>query len=238
MPLYPLGISRCRDVPTVPKQAAGSIDMRWSVAGDLACAFIDAPNDAIPPTLHAAAIDVIHRRICVLPVRFGVVLRDEAEIRAMLQDRRDELLDHLTRLDWTCEMGLRIAPEDRRGKAEGGRRKGNNEPVSTDKAAGSPFRFSSQSPLAYLEQRRTHYQRADENVERDSLIVRQFVERLHGCYRAWRKLQASPSYPIRLAFLVERDRVVAFQSRVGSTCNTDREGRCKILGPWPPYSFV
>jgi hypothetical protein len=245
MPLYPLGISRCRDVPTVPKQAAGSIDMRWSVVGDLACAFIDAPNDAIPPTLHAAALDVIHRRICVLPVRFGVVLHDEAEIRTMLQDRRNELLDHLTRLDRTCEMGLRIAPEDRRGKAKGGRRNGDNEPISTDKAAGSPFPrppspfpLSSQSPLAYIEERRTHYRRIDKAVERDCLIVQQFAERLQGYYRQWRKLQASPSYPIRLAFLVERDRVAAFQSRVESTCDTDREGRCTILGPWPPYSFV
>ena len=110
MPLYPLGISRRRDVPSVPKQAAGAIDMRWSLAGELACAFIDAPHQAVPPMLHATALDAIHRRICVLPVRFGVALRDEAEIHSLLQDRRHELLDHLSRLDWTCEMGLRIAP--------------------------------------------------------------------------------------------------------------------------------
>ena len=110
MPLYPLGISRRRDVPSVPKQAAGAIDMRWSLAGELACAFIDAPHQAVPPMLHAAALDAIHRRICVLPVRFGVALHDEAEIRSLLQDRRHELLDHLGRLDRTCEMGLRIAP--------------------------------------------------------------------------------------------------------------------------------
>ena len=70
------------------------------------------------------------------------------------------------------------------------------------------------------------------------MIVQQFVERLHGCYRQWRKLPSSPSHPIRLAFLVERDRVAAFQSRVESTCSTDQEGRCVVLGPWPPYSFV
>ena len=82
MPLYPLGISRRRDVPSVPKQAAGAIDVRWSLAGELACAFIDAPHQAVPPMLHATALDAIHRRICVLPVRFGVALRDEAEIHS------------------------------------------------------------------------------------------------------------------------------------------------------------
>ena len=57
VPLYPLGISRCRDVPSVPTQAAGAIDMRWSLTEELACAFIDAPHHAVPPMLHAAALE-------------------------------------------------------------------------------------------------------------------------------------------------------------------------------------
>lgn len=226
MPLYPLGISRRRDVPSVPKQAAGSIDVRWSLAGDLACAFIDAPHQAVPPMLHATALDAIHRRICVLPVRFGVALHDESEIHTLLQDRRDELLDHLSRLDWTCEMGLRIAlPTTASPQCP---------PPKTQVAASS----QPSSPLAYIEERRTHYQRLDENVERDHLIVQQFVERLHGYYRQWRKLQSAPSHPIRLAFLVERDREAAFRTRLENTYSTHQQGRCAILGPWPPYSFV
>ena len=108
MPLYPLGISRRGDVPSVPKQAAGSVGVRWSVSGELACAFIDGPHQAVPPMLHAAVLDAIHRRICVLPVRFGVAVCDEAEIRALLDDRGREMLDQLSRLDRTCEMGVRI----------------------------------------------------------------------------------------------------------------------------------
>jgi len=219
MPLYPLGISRRRDVPSVPKQAAGSVVMRWSLAKELACAFIDAPHQAVPPMLHAAALNAIHRRICVLPVRFGVALRDEAEIHSLLQDRRHELLDHLSRLDSTCEMGLRIAPPD--------------HPRTQATASSKPL-----SPLAYIEERRSHYQRVDEDELRGGSIVQQFVERLQSYYRQWRKLQSAPSHPIRLAFLVERDRVAAFQARLENTCSTDQEGRCVVLGPWPPYSFV
>ena len=33
MPLYPLGISRSRDIQSVPKQSAGAVDMKWSLAG-------------------------------------------------------------------------------------------------------------------------------------------------------------------------------------------------------------
>jgi len=32
MPLYPLGISRSRDVPDVPQQAPAAVNMRWSLA--------------------------------------------------------------------------------------------------------------------------------------------------------------------------------------------------------------
>ncbi len=238
MPLFPLGISRRQDVSNVANQAAGSVNLRWSISGELACAFIDAPNQAIPPMLHATVLDAIHRRICVLPVRFGLALHNESEIHSLLEDRHPELLDRLGYLDSTCEMGLQIAPE-------GGRRKGDNEPVSTDKAAGSPFppppspfHLSSQSPLAYLEERRSIYRLADDDTEQTRLIVGQFVEMLHGYYRQWRKLAPTPSHPIRLAFLIERDRVTAFQDCVKNARGPCQEERCVVLGPWPPYSFV
>jgi hypothetical protein len=172
-------------------------------------------------------------------VRFGVALGGEDEISSLLQDRRRELLDNLSRLDWTCEMGLRIA--------------GDCPPVRVRKKGTGPFiaaiaspralpakvaSAKPQSPLAYIEQRRSHYRRVDEGEERDRSVVQQIVERLHGYYREWRKLPSSPSHPIRLAFLVERDRVASFQSRVENTCGTDPQRRCTILGPWPPYSFV
>jgi len=233
MPLYPLGISRRRDLASAPKQAAGPVDVRWSLTEELACAFIDAPHQAVAPMLHATVLDAIHRRICVLPVRFGVALHNEAEIQTLLQDRHLELLDQLNRLDRTCEMGVQIAPPTTA-----------DEPPASAAVRCQPSRTHGaipskpQSPLAYLEERRSHYHRTDENVERDRLLVQHFVEGLHGCYRQWRKLPASPSYPIRLAFLVERDRVTAFQSRVENAGKARQDGRCVVLGPWPPYSFV
>ena len=113
VPLYPLGISRRRDITNVPKQATDSVGIRWGFSGELACAFIEAAHPILQPKLHAAALDVIHRRICVLPVRFGIELHDEAEIVALLQERSHDLLEHLSRLDQTSEMALRIAPLSR-----------------------------------------------------------------------------------------------------------------------------
>ena len=145
MPLYPLGISRRRDVPSVPKQAAGSDRRALEPGGELACAFIDAPHQAVPPMLHATTLEAIHRRICVLPVRFGVALHDEAEIRSLLQERRHELLDHLSRLDWTAKWGC------------GSRRRATAE---DSKCAASSAR---QSPLATSNSADADYQQADED---------------------------------------------------------------------------
>ncbi len=43
---------------------------------------------------------------------------------------------------------------------------------------------------------------------------------------------------IRLAFLVERDRVAAFRHGVADASRDGGPGQCAVLGPWPPYSFV
>lgn len=217
MSLYPLGISRRRDVSSLSaKLAAGSADVRWSVEGELACAFIDAPHNSVQPMHHAAALDAIHHRICVLPMRYGVELRDESDIRSIIRGRDREILDRLGRLDWTCEMMLRITlptPVKKRAMAIAGK-----APADGNK-------------------KRAHVHEVDP-AEQSRQIVQHFVEHLHGTYRDWRRLPSAPSQPIRLAFLLERDRVDAFQGRLENVHAICRVGRCEILGPWAPYSFV
>lgn len=220
MPIYPLGVIRRRDVPSPAERlAVGSADVRWNLTGELACAFVDAPHNALKPMHHAAALEAIHRRTCVLPLRFGVALRDEDEIRALLQSRHHELFDRLGRLDWTCEMALRImlpkAPKTR-------------------SAASSKL----PSPLAHVRRHRPHQRLTDPVAEQTRRIVQRFVEHLHGTYRDWRKLPSLPSEPIRLSFLVERDRVEAFRGRLEHIHGMCRRVRWIVLGPWPPYNFV
>jgi hypothetical protein len=222
MPLYPLGITRSQDVPPGADEGFGTLTgVLWSRAGELACAFIDAPHDAFKPHRHALTLEAIHRRTCVLPVRFGVELHDEAEIHALLQARSRELLDRLDRLDGACEMGLRITPcndENTAGKAVG--------------------HTTGQTAATYLEQRRSHYRQTDVATERESEVVGQLLGRLQGAYRDWRKLPARPGRAIRLTFLVERERVAAFRRRTEEFFAARRDGRCVVLGPWPPYSFA
>ena len=220
MGLYPLGISRSRDVPSVVNAlAANAADVHWSHEGELACAYVATHRSAVEPARHAAALDLIHARISVLPVPFGVTMRDETELRDLLRSRHDSLLAQLARLDWTCEMSLRIS------LPSSPTRRSTNAKLATSTPASSLTR-------------RLHGPNAVSVSEQDRSVVQHIVEHLHGTYREWRRLRSSPSQPIRLSFLVERGRVHAFQSRLAESQKLWRNGRCEVLGPWPPYSFV
>ena len=220
MSLYPLGISRSRDLPRVAEQSTvGQVAVRWVPADELAGAVIDAPQVPPTPLEHAAALDAIHRRICVLPMRFGTVPRDEPEIRSLLEARRRDLLERLDRLEETCEMGLRIRlPKCRTAQAEPSR--------------GTP------PSISYLQQRRAHYQRQDSFGQRARLSVESLVIELQGTYRDWRRLTPSPPGLVRLAFLVERELVGSFEKRVEASAVECSGKQPALLGPWPPYSFV
>jgi len=265
MSLYPLGIARRQDVALAAQDAAvGQVAVRWIFAGELAGAVLDPRQGPPEPLEHAAALEAIHRRMCVLPIRFGTVLGGEAEIRSLLESRCRDLLDRLDRLDGTCEMGLRI--------------------VLPECPAMRPDPSPAISPsVSYLDQRRAHYQGQDSLSARADLTAERVLRELHGTYREWRRLTPSllslactspHSVPlldvrqavmrdspphcfceavahcdpprgvgekwglVRLAFLVERRRIAAFQRRCQAS-RRERPGEQQtVLGPWPPYSFV
>jgi len=220
MALYPLGISRGRDLPRVAERpAAGRVAVRWVHADELACAVVDASRTRLEPLQHAAALDAIHRQICVLPMRFAAVPRDEAEIRSLLETRHRDLLQRLNRLDGTCEMGLRIAL-----------------PKCPILQANPSSRTS--PPTSYLHERRAYYQRQDSLGQRARLAVESLVKELQGTYRDWRRLTPSPPGLVRLAFLVERELVGSFAKRVEASAVECSGKQPALLGPWPPYSFV
>ena len=220
MSLYPLGISRNRDLPRVAEQStAGQVAVRWVLADELAGAVIDAPDVPPKPLQHAAALDAIHRRICVLPMRFAAVPRDEAEICSLLEAGHRDLLQRLDRLDGTCEMGLRIAL-----------------PKCTATQANPSLRTS--PPTSYLHERRTYYQRRDSLGEQARLTVKHLVRELGGTYHDWQKLTPSPPGLVRLAFLVERECVGSFRRCLRASLAGHSEHQWTLLGPWPPYSFV
>jgi hypothetical protein len=219
MPLFALGICRRQDaLRLTDKSDAELAAVDWRGSGELACAAIEAPQAALPPMRHAAVIEAIHRRMCVLPMRLGTVLGGEAEIESFLQDRGREFLERLDQLEGASEMALRLTlPQPLR--------------VFAGPDAASP------PSLAYLERRRSHYRRVDAAEGLAGLTVRRLTGHLQGTYRKRRLLPAPPQL-VRLALLVDRDRIAAFRAGLKAFAETCRQTQCTALGPWPPYSFV
>jgi hypothetical protein len=219
--LYPVGIARSRDVPTVAGQTLlGQVAVRWIFADELACAVIDASEVPPEPLEHVLALDAIHRWIAVLPMRFGTsITDDDEEVRCLLHQQRQELLQCLDRVEGAYEMGLRITPS-----------------ICQRPEVGIPV--GSCSGTDYLARRRALYQYDDQLTGQAGPITDRYVRGLDGLYRQWRTLASSLPEVIRLAFLVERDRMGLFRERLNVLRSTEPGELCELLGPWPPYSFV
>jgi hypothetical protein len=218
--LYPVGIARSRDVATVAGQTMlGQVAVCWVFADELACAAIDASEVPPKPLEHVLALDAIHRWIAVLPMRFGTSVTDETEICRLLRQQRQELLECLDRVEGVYEIGLRITPS-----------------ICQRPEVGIPV--GACSGANYLARRRALYEYDDRLTGQAGPTTDRYVQGLDGLYRQWRCLASSLPGVIRLAFLVERDRVGLFRERL-KTLHDARQGElCEFLGPWPPYSFV
>lgn len=220
MPLCLLGISRHRDLSrTVQQSIFEQVDAHWIVDDELAGAVIDLPDRRLPPLRHAAVLDAIHRQFCVLPMQFGTAFFDETELRRLLHTQKQELLETLRRLDGTHEMGVRIT-----------------FPACPFARAVSPR--GTTSPNSYLRERRAYYRNRDLLDRRAQLTLDHLLEQLQDSCRECKTLASSTPGLLRLAFLVERERVRAFRTSLQGVITAHHARRWTLLGPWPPYSFV
>lgn len=169
-------------------------------------------------TAYERIVSRLMDRGAILPARFGSVVDDEPEVRALLQRRRDDLLARLRRVRGAVEISLRASSrEATRPRSDGSR------PQSDCRGT--------QSGTAYL---------------RERLELRQSARRVAGeldslkplALSSRRTLAPRPDVPLLDAYLVEKERVdefVALVERIGVGLD-DVDLVC--TGPWPPYSFA
>ena len=209
-------------IPEAPKHHDPH-GISWIDHEDLAAA-VALPPSRHDPVAHAAMLEAIHRRIDILPVRFGVLLADACAVREFLRRRRSELLDSLARLRGTCEMGLRIELPPLAEPAE--------PAMATAQAP------CSLSPGQYLAARRERYDRTDRSQAAARQVADRYVQGLTGIYRDQCGLTGREPGVVRIAFLVQRGRCEAFRQLADILRRQAPTEECSLLGPWPPYSFV
>ena len=161
----------------------------------------------------------------VLPMRFGSVLSDEAEVRAHLDEQRAPYLRVLTRISGCVEMGVRAlvsapppAPEP-------------EEAVKPEVRSGAD----------YLRARR--HRHAVENRLRDRCtVLEQTLLSKVGPLCREHQVEFSPSRSggpalYSLYFLVPRGQVSAFRAALSPMPVTGL-AELTLSGPWPPFNFV
>ena len=232
MALYLYGVVRASRLPErLARQGLRVLSSRG--LGALVAAADDSPLRASRRNLlaHADVVEDAFGWTTVLPMRFGVVLPGAAAVRELVLDANRELLEELLeRHQSTAELSLKASYDE--------------DAVMAELVAGS-------SRLASL---RKAY-RSSPTVERGMLlgeaVAAEFGARrdrdaatiLEALRPVALDLRASDvdlaGEVVRLALLVERDRVDELDRRVEElSADLSPPVRFKLVGPLPPYSFV
>lgn len=189
------------------------------VEGPLAA--IVSEHDGAPPEPAIERLNEYERTVrrlmdrgAILPARFGSVLADEGTVRALLRQRRRDLLARVRRVRGAVELALRA---NWRG--------GTQTPAPVRSGSGSP------SGTSYLRERL--------ELRQSARRVASELDPLSALARSSRRtLAPAPNLPVMEAYLVERDRVREFVALVRQLDDGMDDVELTCTGPWPPYSFA
>ena len=168
------------------------------------------------PEPTAAALSAYERtvrrlmeRAAILPAQFASVLEDEAAVRALLRERRDDLLARLKGVRGAVEIGLRASWSD-------------------DHARSEVLATSGTSYLRDRLERRQNARRVASQLDPLAALARS----------SRRALAPRPDLPVLDAYLVDRARVREFVALVEQLDDRLDDVELVCTGPWPPYSFA
>lgn len=163
---------------------------------------------------HEAVVEALMDRATVLPMRFDGAVADEATLRRILRERREEFETLLAAVRGAVELGVRA----QLGEDEG-------ENAGDEAVSGGPG-------TVYLLTR-----------AREERGVAELLARIHEPLAALsRQSRRSPAghgqgRSFKAAYLVDRARVDAFRAQVDVLDAELGRGRIVCTGPWPPYGF-
>lgn len=185
-------------------------------------------------TTHARVLEAAHATGTVLPMRFGVVMDDDAQVVARLLDaHREELLAQLVEFDGKAELKLRATYEE--------------EPVLREVVAEDQDVARLRESLRGAPEDATYYGRIqlgelvtraiERKRERDAGVIMEALSPLALAV----ELAPPPHERIVLSasFLVEQSALPDFDAAVERVGEAQAgRMRFKYTGPLPPHSFV
>ena len=170
-------------------------------------------SDPEPTAAALGAYELSVRRLmedgAILPAQFASVLEDEAAVRALLRERRDDLLARLQGVRGAVEIGLRASWRDASALSD------------------------------VLPPSGTSYLRDRLELRQNARRVASQLDPLAALARSSRRaLAPRPDLPVLDAYLVDRGRVREFVALVEQLDDRLDDVELVCTGPWPPYSFT
>jgi len=177
---------------------------------------------------HERVVEALMADCAVLPARFGTVLRDEATLDGVLAMNHERLIGGLERVGNCVELGVRVLwqAEDTREADTAG------EPEPVPAGGESAGR-------AYLLARAAKERQRQRTEARAGELAANLNQLFRPCARdGVVRVLPTPQFVMAAAYLVPRDRVAEFRSRVEEVGAAFATLRLLCTGPWPPYHFV
>jgi hypothetical protein len=179
-------------------------------------------------------IESFHSQFGVIPLRFGTIVEQEAEVERLLEQHGDHYKTLLRALDGCVEMGVRILVCDA-------------NPATEERDTASVLQVSNcaGTGASYLAGRKAHRDAEALANERDRQTIERYRSAFDGLFSNFKAETSraavfdasSKSLLLSLYFLVPKHSVEPFRKVCG---DLKLHERTKIMcsGPWPPYNFV
>jgi len=180
--------------------------------------------------IHHGAVDALVRAGPVLPMRYATVYREESSVAAMLETHRERLAAALERITGRTEWGVKVYLAHRSATESDGARPADQSSPGT----------------AYLLRRKAQRddrlqtrQRAGEEADRihEALAAAAVENARHPLQTAEASGRGEPMV-LNGAYLVDDERLPAFEKAVASCAADHGALRVEVTGPWPAYSFT
>ncbi|MFI5117005.1 MAG: GvpL/GvpF family gas vesicle protein [Terriglobales bacterium] len=192
----------------------------------------DSLPDVAAVLAYESVVEFFFSRRTVIPMRYGCMVRDTAELAAMLDEHDQQCDALLDGLEGLAEMGIQV-PANGSANVSGAA-------AEIDSAAVSPARFpdANRSGASYLLAKKLYYGGADRMAERQNELVNTLCQPLSGLFvRRKVELPSRGQSFLSLYFLVPRTLVEPFRE-ASRQCRNDGPAEPVVSGPWPPYNFV
>ena len=168
---------------------------------------------------HEHVIESLMAGRAVLPARFGMLLKAPRIALDDLVERYDAYAGNLDRVRGRVELGLRVLWEPEAGAPA--------PPGQPSDGRGYLMARLAEERRAQAARRAAEAQVAELSGDLAALASDRVEEVL-----------ATPKLLLKAAYLVERDRIAAFQRAVGQQQASRPGMRFLCTGPWPAYHFV